>query len=252
MASINLDKATVEFSVYTGRSRTLKNVLFDRTVGGRLTTSASDQTTRVVALDEVTLSASPGERIGIVGHNGAGKSTLLRVLGRIYPPTSGSVEIKGSIATLIDLALGMEMDDTGLGNIYVKGTLLGLKRQEIDTLVPEIVEFSELGDYIHLPVRTYSSGMRLRLAFGISTAISPDIAIFDEVIGVGDIQFHSKAKQRLDRLIAEAKIVFICSHDTNMILNNCSRVLWMDAGRLIDDGPAEKVVSAYLARSGFA
>ncbi len=151
----------------------------------------------------------------------------------------------GIVSSLVDITLGMEPEETGLSNIIIKGTLLGLKRREIEEIIPEIVDFSELGDYIDLPVRTYSSGMRLRLAFGISTAVRPDIAIFDEVIGVGDIQFHAKAKQRLDRLIQDAKIVFICSHDMTLIAENCTRALWLEGGRLISDGPAAEIVHAY-------
>jgi ABC-type polysaccharide/polyol phosphate transport system ATPase subunit len=248
MASVTLDNVSVEFNIYNGRSRALKSEILRRAVGGRIKHGPHDSITAVEALKDISFKASPGERIGIVGHNGAGKSTLLRVLGRIYPPTSGRADIRGSISSLVDLTMGMELEESGFQNIMIKGTLLGLRDADIRALVPEIAEFSELGEFLHLPVRAYSSGMLLRLGFAISTAIRPDIAVFDEVMGVGDLSFHAKAKARLLRLVEQASIVFICSHDMTVIRENCSRALWLEGGRLLDDGPADDIVKAYLSK----
>ena len=246
MASITLENVSVEFNVYNGRSRALKTEILRRAVGGRIRRGPNDSITAVEALKDVSFQISRGERVGIVGHNGAGKSTLLRVLARVYPPTSGRAEIRGSISTLVDLAMGMEMEESGFQNILIKGTLLGLREPEIRALIPDIVEFSELGEFLHLPVRTYSSGMLLRLGFAISTAVRSDIVIIDEVIGVGDMSFHAKAKARLIELVDKASIVIICSHDLAVIRENCSRSLWLGGGRLLQDGTVDDVIAAYL------
>lgn len=247
MAHIVLDKASVELAIYNSRGRALKSEIFRRTVGGGLQDDRDYSIQVVEALNKVSLEARDGDRIGLIGGNGAGKTTLLRVLSRVYPPTSGRATIKGRISSLIDLSMGMDADATGYDNIQMRGIMLGLDHKQAQALVPDIEEFSELGEFLSLPIRTYSSGMMLRLAFAVSTAVHPDILILDEVIGVGDAAFAEKAEKRLHSMIQKASIMFLASHDNNTIRRFCNRALWMKGGRLMMDGTPDEVLNAYAA-----
>lgn len=249
MAHIVLDKAGVELAIYNSRGRALKSEILRRTVGGGLQDYRDRSVQVVKALNEVSFEARDGDRIGLVGGNGAGKTTLLRVLSRVYPPTSGRASIKGRISSLIDLSMGMDTDATGYDNIEMRGIMLGLDRKQAQALVPDIENFSELGEFLSLPIRTYSSGMMLRLAFAVSTAVHPDILILDEVIGAGDAAFADKAKKRMNDLVERASIMFLASHDNNTIKRFCNRALWMKEGRLMMDGPPDEVLAAYKAAS---
>lgn len=245
MAHIVLDKASVALAVYNSRGRALKSEILRRTVGGGLHNDRDRSIQVVKALNEVSFEARDGDRIGLVGGNGAGKTTLLRVLSRVYPPTSGSATIKGRISSLIDLSMGMDSDATGYDNIEMRGIMLGLDRKQAQSIIPDIEEFSELGEFLSLPIRTYSSGMMLRLAFAVSTAVHPNILILDEIIGVGDAAFAEKAKKRLHSMIEKASIMFLASHDDNTIRRLCTRTLWMKGGRLVMDGTPDEVLEAY-------
>lgn len=247
MAYIVLDKATIELAIYNSRGRALKSEILRRTVGGGLENDRDRSVQVVKALNEVSFEARDGDRIGLVGGNGAGKTTLLRLLSRVYPPTSGSASISGRVSSLIDLSLGMDTDATGYENIEMRGIFLGLDRKQALSLIPEVEEFSQLGDFLSLPIRTYSSGMMLRLAFGVSTAVHPDILILDEIIGVGDAAFAERAEQRLHSMIDKANIMFLASHDDKSIKRFCNRTLWMKSGKLMMDGPPEEVLAAYAA-----
>ncbi|MDX3809783.1 MAG: ABC transporter ATP-binding protein [Bosea sp. (in: a-proteobacteria)] len=247
MAHIVLDKASVELAIYNSRGRALKSEILRRTVGGGLQND-SDRSIQVVrALNKVSFEARDGDRIGLVGGNGAGKTTLLRVLSRVYPPTSGRATITGRISSLIDLSMGMDSDATGYDNIEMRGIMLGLDRKRAQALIPDIEEFSELGEFLSLPIRTYSSGMMLRLAFAVSTAVHPDILILDEIIGVGDAAFAEKAERRLHSMIEKASIMFLASHDNHTIRRFCTRTLWMKGGVLVMDGAPDEVLAAYAA-----
>lgn len=247
MAHIVLDKASVELAIYNSRSRGLKNEIFRRTVGGGLE-NRHDRSVQVVkALSEVSFEAKNGDRIGIVGGNGAGKTTLLRVLSRVYPPTSGRAIVEGRVSTLIDLAMGMDSDATGYENIVMRGIMLGLDAKQAEAITSDVEEFSQLGEFLSLPIRTYSSGMMLRLAFAVSTAVQPDIIILDEIIGVGDAAFAERAEKRLHALVNNANVVFLASHDNGAIQRFCNRALWLKAGSLIMDGPPEDVLAGYAA-----
>lgn len=249
MAYICLEDASVELAVYNARGRALKSELLRRTVGGGLQDARDNAVQVVKALSQVSFKANDGDRIGLVGGNGAGKSTLLRVLSRVYPPTSGRAIIEGRVSSLIDLSMGMDTDATGYDNIEMRGIMLGLNRKQAQALIPDIEEFSELGEFLSLPIRTYSSGMMLRLAFAVSTAVHPDILIIDEIIGAGDAAFAEKAQKRLHSLIEKASIMFLASHDNATIERLCTRTLWMKGGKLMMDGTPEVVLAAYKADS---
>lgn len=247
MAHIVLDKASVELAVYNSRGRALKSEILRRTVGGGLQNDRDKSIQVVKALNRVSFEARDGDRIGLIGGNGAGKTTLLRVLSRVYPPTAGQVSIEGRISSLIDLAMGMDSDATGYENIEMRGIMLGLDRKQAQAIVPDVEEFSQLGEFLSLPIRTYSSGMMLRLAFAVSTAVHPDILILDEIIGVGDAAFAERAEQRLHSMIQKASIMFLASHDNGSIKRFCNRTLWMKGGTLMMDGSPDEVLAAYAA-----
>lgn len=247
MAHIDLENVSVELAVYNSRGRALKSEIIRRTVGGGLENDRDRSIHVVKALREVSFKARDGDLIGLVGGNGAGKTTLLRVLSRVYPPTGGRADIRGRISSLIDLSMGMDIDASGYQNIEMRGIMLGLSRREAQALIPDVEEFSGLGEFLALPVRTYSSGMMLRLAFAVSTAVYPDILILDEIIGVGDAAFAELAERRLQEYIKKANIMFLASHDNGAILRFCNRTIWLKGGCLMMDGPPKDVLAAYAA-----
>ncbi|WP_312283616.1 ABC transporter ATP-binding protein [Candidatus Igneacidithiobacillus taiwanensis] len=214
---------------------------------GRINRIAEDNDGVVVvrAIDGLDLELTSGDRLGLIGHNGAGKSTLLRVLAGIYPPTAGTIEIKGKTVPLLDISLGMDDQSTGRQNIRLRGLLLGMTHAEIIKKTEEIAEFTGLGDYLDLPLRTYSNGMRVRLAFAISTAVDADILLLDEVLGVGDASFQEKAAKRLDELHKRAEIVVLAIHSSETIRKTCNKALWMDKGKVRMYGWVEEIVGAY-------
>ena len=199
-----------------------------------------------VALDDLTLSICKGERVGIIGHNGAGKSTLLQMLAGITEPTSGRLSISGKVTAILTLGVGLREDFTGRENIYLDGETQGKVRESMDADVEAIIEFAELGKFIDLPLRTYSTGMKARLAFAMITQINPEILIIDEALSVGDAAFAVKAGKRIAELCAQGAIVMVVSHSMQSIQNLCNRCLWLDQGRLLMDGPPEEVTRAYL------
>jgi ABC-type polysaccharide/polyol phosphate transport system ATPase subunit len=199
----------------------------------------------VRALSEINLSVGEGERVGIIGPNGAGKSTLLKLLAGIYPPTRGRRIVSGRISSLFDIALGFEPDATGWENIAYRSYLQGETPQSIRPKIQPIAEFSELGDFLNMPVRYYSAGMMVRLAFSIATAVEPEILIIDEVLSAGDLAFQAKARQRMSDLITSARAVIVVSHDLHSLELLCDRVLWLDHGRVRLNGPTQEVIAAY-------
>jgi len=223
----------------------LKKTVMGIATGGKIGLTESGKTV-VRTLDRISFSVSPRERIGLIGHNGAGKSTLLRVLSRVYTPTSGSIVIDGDIGSLIDISLGIDGEATGIENIFLRAALLGIPKKKVLQELDSIIEFSELGDFIKLPVRTYSTGMHLRLAFAVSTMINPSILLMDEWLSVGDKSFQQKAERRLNELIERSNILVIASHSKELIERCCTRVLWLEHGSIKMDGPAEEVCAAYF------
>jgi ABC-type polysaccharide/polyol phosphate transport system ATPase subunit len=245
MPSIKLDDVCVDLPIYNSRGRSLKSTILAQTIGGRVSDDRDQSVVVIRALNRVTLHLDHGARVALIGANGAGKTTLLRVMAKLYPPTRGVVEVIGQTACLTDLNAGMDTEATGYENIEMRGVLLGLTRQQIAKVVPDVAEFTELGDYLKLPIRCYSQGMMLRLAFGISTAIRPDIIILDEIISVGDQGFAEKAYDRLNSLIDAASILVLASHDSKIITDLCSSAIWLSQGGVVDQGPTAAVLERY-------
>ena len=245
MAHLKLTGASVEFPIFNSSSRSLTNSLVSAATGGRLTADKSGHV-QVRALSDINLEIKSGDRLGVVGHNGSGKSTLLRVLAGIYEPTSGTIERQGSIASLVDIGLGINPENTGRENIYLRGKLMGLNNRQVSAKIDEIIEFSELGDFVNLPVRTYSSGMLLRLAFAVATSITADILIMDEWLSVGDGSFAERAQARLKSLVDQAEILVIASHSRDLIERTSTEVLWLEQGTTRELGPTEQVAANYF------
>jgi ABC-2 type transport system ATP-binding protein/lipopolysaccharide transport system ATP-binding protein len=197
------------------------------------------------ALRDVTLQIRRGETVGIVGRNGAGKSTLLKVISRILKPTQGSAVVHGSLAPILELGTGFDYELTGIENLYLNALLLGHTRREVDAKVDEIVEFSGLGDFVHSPVRNYSSGMVARLGFAVITAWIPDVLILDEVLAVGDEHFVKRCQERIANFQAQGAAVLLVSHAAEAVRKNCERCVWLDHGRVLADGPPSEVLARY-------
>lgn len=247
MPSIHIANAFVEIPIFNAKTRSLKNTLLQSATGGRLGVDNGNVSVR--ALNGVSLDIAPGERVGIIGDNGSGKSTLLRLLARIYEPTAGSADIRGNIASLMDLFLGIDPEFTGRENILLRGALLGLSRRAVNSYMDEIIAFSELGEFIDLPLRTYSSGMHLRLAFAVSAMLKSDILLMDEWLSVGDGAFRAKAENQLKTMIQSAQILVIASHSMKVIQDLCNRVIWMSQGTIRMDGAPSDVLPHYTAKS---
>jgi ABC-type polysaccharide/polyol phosphate transport system ATPase subunit len=242
VAHISLRQVVIEFPIVNGSSRSLQLRLYE-VLGGKL--SARHSTVIIRALDGVDLELNDGDRLGIIGHNGSGKTTLLRVMAGVYQPRPGSATVKGSVSSFTDITLGMDPESNGWDNIIFRCIFMGLSFEEAKRLSPAIAEFSELGSYLDLPMRSYSTGMNLRLAFAISTSIEPDILIMDEMISTGDLQFIEKAKRRLHEIIGKANILALASHDLQMVKSICNKVLWLEHGVIKKIGPPDVVVETY-------
>ncbi len=242
-AYIKAENLNIEMPVYDLSGRSMKLRVLGSLKNERL--KSDHGITVVKALQDLHFEFGNGDRVGLVGRNGAGKSTLLRVLAGIYEPTSGTLITKGRAVALLDMGLGMDETLSGYDNIRLRGTLLGMSTAEIKDKTEEIAEFTDLNDYLYLPIRTYSSGMRIRLAFAISTALDPEILLLDEVIGVGDAAFLDKANKRLKEFQQRAKIVFVASHSNQVIRDMCNKAIWLDSGKQMMVGPVEEVISAY-------
>lgn len=252
MASIRLENVSVAFPIYDASSRSLKKRLISRNLGGntggQIDAENAAQPSVIRSLEDVTLSFNHGDRVGLVGHNGAGKTTLLRVLSGIYEPALGRIEVEGSVAPLFDIALGMDLESTGYDNIYLRGLFLGLSKQQIADRTEEIARFTELGEFLEMPMRVYSAGMRMRLAFAVSTTIEPEILLLDEGIGAGDAAFLEKANQRLAEFTDNVSIIVLASHSDELIRRMCQVCVLMERGRIIEVGPTDEILSMYRER----
>jgi ABC-2 type transport system ATP-binding protein/lipopolysaccharide transport system ATP-binding protein len=247
MAGIRLEGVSVTFPIYDASNRSLRTQVLSVSTGGRIGPDARHHVT-IQALDDVTLMLAHGDRLGLVGHNGAGKSTLLRVMARIYEPSRGSISVDGKVAPIFELGTGMDPEASAYENIHFRGLYLGLSRAEIRAKTQEIAEFTELGSFLDMPLRTYSAGMHARLAFAISTCIQPEILLLDESIAAGDAAFLEKAKRRLEEFIAQAGILVLATHSESMIRDMCNRAVLLEHGRILAQGTVDEVFEAYKRR----
>lgn len=238
---IRLEAVNLHYSSVAFKERSLKSLLAAAFQRSHPRSRIQD----VHALKNISVQINPGERVGLLGHNGAGKSTFLRMLAGLYPISSGKREVEGTVRSLFDLSLGFEPDASGRENILYRGLLLGLTPRFMRSIEHEVVEFAGLGEFIDYPIRTYSAGMQVRLAFAISTAVGGDILLIDEVIGAGDANFMLKAKARIEKLVHAAEILVLASHDFASLLSLCDRGLVLHKGELIFDGAISEAVSAY-------
>jgi ABC-2 type transport system ATP-binding protein len=237
--------ACVDFPIFDAKSRSLKKTVMGM-VGGNITTERKVPV--IEALRDITLSLEHGARVGLVGHNGAGKSTLLRLLSGIYEPTRGFAEVNGRVAPVFDLGVGMDPEISGLENIIVRGLFLGMTRKQMEARVDDIAEFTELGDFLRMPLRTYSTGMRIRLALGVVTSIDPEILLLDEGIGAVDAAFLEKSKKRLGELVERSGLLVFASHSDEFLRDLCDTGIWMEHGQIRQHGELEQVLAAYKNR----
>jgi ABC-2 type transport system ATP-binding protein len=249
MASIRLNQVSVSFPIYDAKSRSIKKRVLAAAGRGRIGTSEANHVV-IRALDGVSIEIEHGDRVGLIGRNGAGKTTLLRVMAGIYEPPSGTVEIEGRVAPLFDIGMGMDPESSGYENILLRGLYLGLRKAEIRAKVDEIADFTELGEFLEMPLRTYSAGMFARLAFAISTSIDPEILLLDEGIGAGDDVFLEKAKRRLDALINRARILVLASHSDELVRKLCNQAILMENGRVVTSGPTNEMLERYHQKAG--
>lgn len=240
---IQLENVSVNIPVY-GVDMSFRSALLN-SVGGTL--KKQKDLVIIEALKDINFKLEAGDRLGLIGHNGAGKTTLLSVMAGIYKPECGKIHHHGKITTLFNLGLGMDPVDTGIENIKTIGLYLGMTKQQILNAIDDIVDFTELGDYIHLPVRTYSAGMIARLTFAIATSLEPNILLMDEGIGAGDSAFANKAKQRLDDFFGKIGIMVVASHSNDLIRKMCNKALLLEKGRIISFGSVENVFEEYSA-----
>src|SRR5579875_1751270 len=245
MARIELEHVDLTFRVRRERRIGLKDFLVKR-----LFLQSQNPIMEVRALQDINLRIDQGERVAFIGHNGAGKSTMLKLLAGIYHPTSGRRIVEGRVSSLFDLALGFEIEANGWENIAYRSYLQGETPASVRAKKKEIAEFSELGDFMNMPVRYYSAGMMVRLAFSIATAIEPEILLVDEVLSVGDLAFQHKARERMRQMMAKAHLLIVVSHDLDSLPHICDRAVWLDHGRIRMMGGCSEVINAYRAAMG--
>jgi ABC-type polysaccharide/polyol phosphate transport system ATPase subunit len=243
--SIALDDVSLHFSGRAG-DNSLKTW-----IAGRFRPAGERPKDYVVkALQNISLRIDEGERVGLIGLNGAGKTTLLKVMAGIYPTTSGTAVTAGHVCPLFEFATGFEMHQTGYDNIRIRGLLLGMTHAEIERKMPEIAAFTELGAFLDYPVKTYSAGMFIRLAFAVSTSVNPEVLLIDEVMGAGDQRFAERARKRMLEFMREGKVLVFSSHSMEMLKSFCSRTVWLERGRIAMDGPTDEVIAAYRGSEG--
>jgi lipopolysaccharide transport system ATP-binding protein len=234
MTSIVARNVSVEYPILQSTSRSLKRRFVSAATGGRIARDGHDHMV-VSALDDVSFTIGAGERVALVGHNGSGKTTLLRAMARVYEPTAGTLEVSGSISTFFDISIGFDGDATGRENVYLRGFVMGMSRRLIDQHIDDIREFSGLGDYLDLPLRTYSSGMLMRLAFSVVTSVQRDIVLMDEWLAVGDAEFAQRAATRLENYVDRTSMLVLATHSEALVQKLCNRRIVLDRGRIVSD-----------------
>jgi ABC-type polysaccharide/polyol phosphate transport system ATPase subunit len=245
VAFIRLRDVSVEFPVYSGGSRSLRRLLLQSTLQGNLGKDKHDRIS-VHALSGIDLDIGHGERLALIGANGAGKSTLLKVLAGIYQPTRGRVQSVGRVSALLTSSVGVSPDATGRENIVMRAMYMDVRPREVRTRIDEIVEFTELGHYIDMPVRTYSAGMIIRLCFAVATAFPPEILLMDEWLSAGDASFLAKARQRMETFVARSSLVVLASHALPLLQEWCTRAVLLEHGRIVADGAVDDIAKLYL------
>lgn len=244
MASIKLDDVSVDFPIYNAQNFSLRHSFVKAATGGVLKKKKENSFT-VSALKNISFSLERGDRLGLIGHNGSGKTTLLKLLAGIYTPTSGSIQIKGNISTLFNVLLGVYEDMTGYENLYISSIIRGRPLLEAKKSLGEMAEFTELGDYLHVPMRTYSAGMQLRIGFAVATEGTPDILLVDEIFGTGDKGFVDKSVKRLTSLIERAGILVFSSHSEALVSQLCNKLMILEHGEIKALGETEEILSLY-------
>ena len=243
MAYIELKDVCIDFPIPKSKSSLNLGRSVKHTIGGKFKSNVGASSIR--ALDKITLKLCNGDRVGLVGHNGAGKTTLLRVLAGVYPPTNGEIRSDGRIASLLDISLGFDLEASGHENIFLRGLYLGLSKQQISECMDKISNFTNLDNYLSMPLRTYSSGMLMRLAFAITTEVDPDIILMDEWISVGDARFMEQAKERLESFISTSSIMVLASHSEALIRSTCNKAILLGQGEVLAQGSVEEVYHHY-------
>lgn len=246
MACIEVENVSLTYPIYGANARSFKSSLINMVTGGRLENNSGKMV--VEALKDVSFTLEKGDRLALLGHNGAGKSTLLKVLASIYEPTTGFVNVKGRLNCLFDIMMGMDHELNGYENIMLRGLILGLSKPEIRKIVPQVEEFSELGEFMKMPIKSYSAGMKVRLAFGIITHVFSEILLIDEIVNVGDAKFIEKAKAQIKNLIHQSDFMVLSTHDFNIVKELCNKALWLENGIVKCFGKVEDVMNIYQLR----
>ncbi|MBA2964834.1 MULTISPECIES: ABC transporter ATP-binding protein [Ramlibacter] len=238
---IVLSDVSLRFRLYQEKNVSLKEKFADLLKG-----RTAGHSKEFWALQQINLRIAHGERVGIVGHNGAGKSTLLKTICRIYEPTNGSLQVCGKVAPLLEIGAGFNPELSGRENIFLNGAILGFRKSELREIEEEVVEFTQLGDFINAPVKYYSTGMYMKLAFAIATSVHPEILILDELFAGGDAEFIDRAQARMAKFVDSSSILVFVSHQESLVRQLCNRVIWLDHGRVVADGPTSDVLHRYL------
>jgi ABC-type polysaccharide/polyol phosphate transport system ATPase subunit len=248
MTSVIIDNVSVDFPIY-GAQRSLRKSLFERATGGLVQRGEGRHQNMFVvkALTNISLTFHEGDRVGLIGHNGAGKSTLLKVLAGVYVPIKGQVWVSGKITPLFEMMPGLDPEDTGYQNIVTMGMMLGMSRTEVEAKIHEIEKFSELGEYLNLPVRTYSAGMTARLGFAVATAIEPGILLMDEGLGAGDARFAERAAERMKQFVERSRIIVLATHSEAMLRSMCNKAALMYEGHLLSFAGVQEILDQYYA-----
>jgi ABC-type polysaccharide/polyol phosphate transport system ATPase subunit len=246
VARVVIKDVDLDFPIYGTQHLSLRHAIYRRATGGVIEhSSAGGDRVVVRALQGISMELKEGDRLGLVGHNGAGKSTLLKAIAGIYEPIRGSILIDGTVTPLFDMMPGLDVEDTGYENIFTSGLLLGMSRQFIESKIPEIEEFCELGEYLSLPVRTYSTGMMTRLGFALVTALDPDVLLMDEGFGAADLRFAERSAERMEKFIGRSRIMILASHSDSMIASICNKAAWLNGGQLVEVGPVDEIFEKY-------
>ena len=238
MTAIVAKDVRIAYPILQTTDRSLKRRFVNAATGGRIARDASNHVV-VTALDGVSFTIDVGERVALIGHNGSGKTTLLRAIAGVYEPSSGSLTVSGTVSSFIDISIGFDPDATGRENVYLRGFIMGMTRADIEERMDDIKSFSGLGDYLELPLRTYSSGMLLRLAFSVATSMHRDIVLMDEWLSVGDTDFSASAETRLHEFVERTAILVLATHSDELARRFCNRRIELAQGRVVRDEPIE-------------